>query len=205
MAFETNVFINCPFDDAYLPLLRPILSAVIDLGFTPRIALESLDSGAPRLARIIELIEQSRFSIHDISRLRATSKGEYFRLNMPFEIGLDIGRRLFGQPPANSKQCLILEAEPYRYRAAISDISSCDIATHGGEPARAMTAVRDWLNTQARLRAAGPAKLWGRFGEFTAFNYDRLIGRGYSSEDIARLPVAELIDDIDYWAQRHPG
>jgi hypothetical protein len=51
MSFETSVFLNCPFDDEYLPLLRPILFAIIDLGFTPRIALESLDSGKPRIEK----------------------------------------------------------------------------------------------------------------------------------------------------------
>ena len=25
MAFDRNVFINCPFDDGYRPLLRPLL------------------------------------------------------------------------------------------------------------------------------------------------------------------------------------
>ena len=43
MPFETDVFVNCPFDDDYLPLLRPILFAIIDLGFSPRIALESFE------------------------------------------------------------------------------------------------------------------------------------------------------------------
>lgn len=205
MPFDTNVFINCPFDDAYLPLLRPILFAIVDLGFTPRIALESLDSGAPRLRKIIDLIDESKFSIHDISRLKAGKRGEYARLNMPFELGLDIGRRLFGAPPGNDKRCLILEAEPYRYQAALSDLSNCDIASHDGEPVRAMTAVRDWLNTQAKLRAPGPAKVWSRFGEFTGFNYDRLIARGYSPDDIKRLPVAELIDDIGLWIQHNSG
>jgi len=71
MAFEQNVFINCPFDDSYLPLLRPILFTVIYLGFTPRIALERLDSGEPRINKIISLIEDSKYAIHDLSRIKA--------------------------------------------------------------------------------------------------------------------------------------
>lgn len=42
--FETNVFINCPFDENYLPLLRPLLFTVIYLRLKPRIALEAIDS-----------------------------------------------------------------------------------------------------------------------------------------------------------------
>jgi hypothetical protein len=41
MGFETNVFINCPFDGDYLPLLRPMLFCVLSLGLEPRIALEN--------------------------------------------------------------------------------------------------------------------------------------------------------------------
>ncbi len=31
--FDQNVFVNCPFDDEYLPLLRPLLFTIIYLGF----------------------------------------------------------------------------------------------------------------------------------------------------------------------------
>src|SRR3954454_3470513 len=71
MGFESNVFVNCPFDDEYIPLLRPILFVILDLGLTPRIALEALDSGKPRVEKIITLIEKSKYGIHDLSRLRA--------------------------------------------------------------------------------------------------------------------------------------
>jgi len=95
MPFHKNVFVNCPFDSDYLSLLRPLLFTVIDLGFAPKIALESPDSGRPRIDRIITLVQQSKFAIHDLSRLQASKGGELFRLNMPFELGIDIGCRLF--------------------------------------------------------------------------------------------------------------
>ena len=86
--YEKNVFINCPFDEEYLSLLRPILFTIIYLGFIPRVPLESFDSGEPRFNKICELIKQSRYGIHDLSRIKARKKGEYFRFNMPFELGL---------------------------------------------------------------------------------------------------------------------
>ena len=43
--FSKNVFINCPFDEQYIPLLRSILFTIVYLGFTPRIASERFDSG----------------------------------------------------------------------------------------------------------------------------------------------------------------
>lgn len=77
MAFRTNVFINCPFDDQYQPILRAVIFCTIDLGFTPRIALERLDSGETRVAKIVELIEASKYAIHDLSRLKANRAGEF--------------------------------------------------------------------------------------------------------------------------------
>jgi len=87
MRFNRNVFVNCPFDDEYLPLLRPLLFCLIYLGFSPRIALESLDSGKPRYDKIVLLIQQSKYAVHDLSRLQASKAGEFYRLNMPFELG----------------------------------------------------------------------------------------------------------------------
>jgi len=205
MSFETNVFINCPFDNAYLPLLRPVLFTVVDLGFNPRIALESLDSGRPRIDKIIALIKASKYAIHDLSRIQAQQAGEYYRLNMPFELGLDVGCRLFKSGRWSQKKCLILEAEPYRYQAAISDLSNSDIAAHGNKPIKALSAVRNRLNTEAKLDAVGPYAMFVRFGGFMAENYLTLKARGYSDEDIHLLPIAELIADMSRRVAAHPA
>jgi hypothetical protein len=194
MAFDKNVFVNCPFDDAYLPLLRPILFVTLYLGLTPRIALESLDSGRPRIAKIISLIEESKYAIHDLSRLQAEKAGEYYCLNMPFELGLDVGCRLFSDDRRSEKKCLILEAERYRYQAALSDMSNSDIAAHGNDPEEVAREVRNWLTNAAGVRAPGPTSIWDRFLEFMADNYRQLKAEGYSDRDIDGLPVAELLD-----------
>ena len=199
MAFETNVFINCPFDDDYLPLLRPLLFCVLDLGFEPRIALETLNSAEPRIVKIIRLIEESQFGIHDLSRMRAQAAGEFYRMNMPFELGLDVACQQFKQGQWANKKCLILEAERYRYQAAISDLSNSDIAVHGNEPADVVTEVRNWLNSHASLNAVGPARIWGRFTDFMAENYDELKDRGFSDRDIVKLPVGELVGHMKVW------
>ena len=91
LSFEQNVFINCPFDDAYMPLLRPMVFCVYRVGLRPRIALERHDSAEARIEKIIELIQNSKYGIHDLSRIKADKAGEMFRLNMPLELGIDIG------------------------------------------------------------------------------------------------------------------
>jgi hypothetical protein len=139
-----------------------VLFCVVDLGFEPRIALERLNSAEARVQKIVELLREAKFAIHDLSRLKATDKGEFFRLNMAFELGLDVGCRVFGGGKFAGKKCLILETEKYRYQAAISDLSNSDIAVHGNDPAQALTEVRNWLSTEARLKTPGPTALWAR-------------------------------------------
>jgi hypothetical protein len=118
---------------------------------------------------------------------------------MPFELGLDVGCRLFRSDKYAEKKCLVLEAEPFRYQAALSDLSGSDIAVHNNDPTDALSGVRNWLNTAASLRAPGPKAIWNRFSDFMAGNYDLLKARGYSDQDIKRLPVPELIDDMQRW------
>jgi len=200
---KSNVFVNCPFDANYYPLLRPLLFTVVYLGFAPRIALESLDSGQPRINKILALIKESKFAIHDLSRIKAEKKGEYFRLNMPFELGIDVGCRYFKGGKWQNKKCLILEAEKYRYQAAISDLSNSDIGVHNNEPEEVVSEVRNWLNSEAGLGAPGPAKIWGAFNDFMADNYDKLIGSGFSKKDIERLPVNELMCHMKEWIKNN--
>ena len=64
--FEQCVFINCPFDDDYMPLLRALIFTVIQCGFRPRIATERSDSGEVRIKKIVGIIGESKVSIHDI-------------------------------------------------------------------------------------------------------------------------------------------
>ncbi|WP_269513325.1 hypothetical protein [Brevundimonas subvibrioides] len=204
MAFETNVFINCPFDNDYKSLLRPVVFCIYRLGFQPRIASERLDGNEPRIEKIIELIEGSKYGIHDLSRIKARKAGELFRLNMPLELGIDLGCKRFGGAPWSEKKCLIMETERYRYQAALSDLSSSDIVAHGNQPLEAFTAVRDWLDQEARLDADGPARLWDQFTDFMADNDDSLVARGFSRRDIDRLPISTLMRSMEAWVAAHP-
>lgn len=203
MAFEDNVFINCPFDKDYYGLLRPILFTTLYLGLKPRIALERSDSGEPRITKIIEMIQESKYAIHDLSRLKARKAGEYFRLNMPFELGIDVGCRNFGSAPLTQKRCLILESERYRFQAALSDLSGSDIAVHRNEPEQAATEVRNWFANQCRPNAAGPSKVWGAFTDFMAANYDVLKDRGFSDKDVEALPMPELVAGMESWISKN--
>jgi hypothetical protein len=58
MLFDDNVFINCPYDAEYLPLLRPLVFTVLYAGLNPRLASERLNSGETRISKIVELIRE---------------------------------------------------------------------------------------------------------------------------------------------------
>ena len=116
MDFETNIFINCPFDNVYVnDLLKPILFVLIKNGLSPRLSLEISDSGQFRLEKINQIIKECKYSIHDLSKVKSTKVGEYARMNMPFELGIDYGIRANMGEHLCKKRFLILEADKYDY------------------------------------------------------------------------------------------
>lgn len=199
--FKTSVFVNCPFDTDYAPILQAILFCIVYLGLTPRLATERQDSGENRIDKIRELIEESRYSIHDLSRCQAARKGEFFRLNMPFELGIDYAcRRYFGQG-RETKRILILEEKRYRYQAALSDLSGCDIQAHAGDFEMAMRAVRNWLANEADIviPVPGASRIFGKYLDFQEWHYERQLAAGFSDADIQDYPTKELLKAMQAW------
>lgn len=199
MSFERNVFVNCPLDDDYRALLGPILFTVCYLGFEAKIASENCDSGLPRLEKILTLIRESKYAIHDISRLRAVEAGDYFRLNMPFELGLDFGCRVYGSGRMTEKRFLILEAERYRYQAALSDLAGTDIQVHGNDPETVVGEVRDWLASFLPRSVDGPKRISSEFSDFTLYTLEQLEVRGHSVDGTKRMKVHELKRRMRCW------
>lgn len=197
--FEDSVFINCPFDSDFEPILQAILFCVLYLRKTPRLATERNDGGENRLEKIRGLIESSKFSIHDLSRCQATKKGEHFRLNMPFELGIDYGcRQYFGQG-RDQKRFLILEEKRYRFQAAISDISGSDIVAHGADYRKAVSAVRNWLVTEAGAQSVGASRILAHYEDFQEWYWEKKLQEGASEEEIKEYPTAELMAAMAEW------
>lgn len=197
MNFEKNIFINCPFDSEYMPLLKPLLYTIKKLGFNPRIALERSDSAEVRLDKIRELIESSKYSIHDLSRVRAKKIGEYFRQNMPFELGLDLGCRDYNKErDFKNKKILILEEERYSTQKALSDLSFADCKCHKGDAEELVYEIRDWF-AENKFKVPSGSSIWDGYNEFYADFYDKKIDEGFNKKDIDRLPIAEFMNYIE--------
>lgn len=165
--YASNVFLNCPFDDAYLELRNALIFAIFDCGFIPRCALEEDNSGIVRFDKIQNIIAESKFAIHDISRTELDNTTQLPRFNMPLELGVFIGAKKFGDRQQNLKNCLILDQDRYRYHSFISDIAGHDIQSHNNNPVTAISRIRNWLNNSTGRRTIpGGRKIVTRYENF---------------------------------------
>ena len=156
--YDRQVFINCPFDKEYLLLLRATVFVLKACGYTPRCALEADSATEVRVEKILRIIGECGLSIHDISRTEMDRKSKLPRFNMPFELGLFLGAARLGGRQHQSKAALILDVEKFRYQRYLSDIAGQDIRAHPNDPATAIGAIRNWLNTRSSGNHVLPGK-----------------------------------------------
>ena len=168
-SYEDSVFVNVPFDKKYSRLFDALVFAVHDCGFVARSALEVDDSGQARVHKILDIIEHSKFGIHDISRAGIDRQTGLARFNMPLELGFFLGAKRYGSAQDRQKCCLVLDRERYRYRNFCSDIAGQDIRAHNDEPRDAIRAVRDWLSTHRHtIQMPGGKAIFERYERFRA-------------------------------------
>lgn len=202
-SYERSVFINCPFDTRYRPLFRATVFTVHDCGFVARSALEVEDSGEERIRKIKRIIRESRYGIHDISRVQSDPATGFPRFNMPLELGLFMGAQEYGDKEQRRKRSLVLDTEPYRYQKFCSDIAGQDIRAHHDQPARVIAAVRAMLATAlgGSARLPGDARIRTRYGQFRAELPD--LCRDLHVKPL-ELQFVELRFLVDVWLDKHP-
>ena len=193
-----NVFVNCPFDNQYFPLLKALLFTIVYIGLKPLIS-ETSDSGEIRLHKIKDLMLEFQYSIYDLSRIEPLQDGDLPRFNMPFECGIDFGIKL-SNAAQRDKRFLILEKEQYRYQKVISDISGNDIKSHRNEPELLIKAVRDWFKpTIADIPFY--KGIWLAYCEFESDFETTLRSGGYNPKDINELTFCDIIEYIAIWSK----
>jgi hypothetical protein len=105
-------------------------------------------------------LKTCRYSIHDLSRVHG-------RLNMPLELGIELGLRESGLRKWRNRRTLVLDSQPYRYQQVVSDLGGCDTAHHGNSPERAIRTTRDWLRTASqRSDLPGGTEISRRYRDF---------------------------------------
>ena len=202
--FEKNVFINCPFDADFESLLRPLLFTIVYLDFNPRIALEDSDGSVNRATKILKLIRESKYSIHDLSRIKSVNKNEFARLNMPFELGIDFGSKEFSIKHKD-KKFLVLSEKEHDYKKALSDFSGFDAKNHEKDPIELVIITRNWFyETIGVMNADTGIKIWNEFLEFLSYLTNRRHAEGYRGDKKLQsiFPIKEYIQIIKDWKVR---
>lgn len=200
MISPNNVFINCPFDNYYFPLLKPLLFTLIYIDLVPKIS-ETSDSGEVRLLKIKDLMAVSKYSIHDLSRMEPLKAKDYPRFNMPFECGIDFGLRMSSND-YEAKKFLILEKEQHRYQKVISDISGNDIKAHKNEPEQVVKVIRDWFKP-TKPEIPRHKEIWLAYNEFE-FDYEQILREEeYDPKDINSLTFSDIIENMTAWILKY--
>jgi len=148
-SYNESIFINCPFDDEFKPLFDAIVFVVQIAGFIPRSAREANNGADIRIDKILKIISECKYGIHDLSRTEI-GKNKLPRFNMPFELGLDIACKKFGSPRQRQKRLLIMDKNPNRYVKFISDIRGQDIDGHDKSIKKIILNVRNWISTESK-------------------------------------------------------
>jgi hypothetical protein len=164
--YDRNVFINCAFDSAFLPMFRAIVYTVHDCNFIARCALEAGNKDGVRIDKIIKIIEQCRYGIHDLSCVEITEESPLPRFNMPYELGIFMGCKHFGEKYHQKKDFLVLDAQPHRYKRLISDLGGYDFPSHNGDPNAVIAILRDWFAETVSGKLPGAAYYQRRYAQF---------------------------------------
>ena len=192
------LFINCPFDSTYKPMLNALLFAARFYGLKVNIASFDTDSKSNRLERIIELMKDSKYSIHDLSKLRSEKRREFYRMNMPFELGLDYG---IG---GNEKVFLIFENEPYKLKIALSDINGWDVRPHHNNPEELIMEFRKWIvankSMPYHISKLSSRDIWYIYNDFYGQFTDYTDKHQMKDDEIS---VSEYINHVDRFLQTY--
>jgi len=202
MNYEDNVFINCPFDDSYKSVFNVMVFAIHDAGFVARCALEVDNTAQFRLQKILYIISESKYGIHDISRTELDPINSLPRFNMPLELGIFLGCREFGGKKHKAKTCLVVDTEPYRYQQFISDIAGQDIFAYNHDRKKLIDGIRSWLRTSSkRTNIPGGATIYLRYSLFEE-ELPRICGK--LNIDISELTFLDFTQIVTEWLSIHP-
>jgi hypothetical protein len=133
---DQSVFLNVPYDSRFENLYLAYVAGLTQLGLRIHATLAVPNQG--RLDRIVELIEESDVSIHDLSRIEL-SRG-IPRFNMPLELGLALYR---SYATRGTHRVFVFEKKAYRMQRSTSDISGIDPQIHHGRPTGVMAGLRN--------------------------------------------------------------
>ena len=156
-SYERSVFLNCPFDDLFAPVFHAAVLTIAALGFTPRCARESEGEADPRIDRIAKGLQESKYSIHDLSRFQAEGPDKLPRFNMPLELGMALSLRYLGKNSATPHNWVALVPTGFVHQKFISDLAGFDPPAHDQTPVGVIRAISGWLTIQPDYSPPSPS------------------------------------------------
>lgn len=127
-AKKQSVFLNIPYDNAFENLFLAYIAGISAFGFIPRAAIE-VPYSSQRLDRLLSIIRECAFSIHDLSRVQLDrTPPRTPRFNMPFELGLAVAL----QESIARHQWVVCETRANRFEKSLSDLKGTDAYIHEG-------------------------------------------------------------------------
>jgi hypothetical protein len=126
-----EVFLNVPYAEEFKRLFLAYIAGISAFGLVPRATLE-IPLSTRRLEKIIDLITTCRYSIHDLSWVKADPPPPRTpRFNMPFELGLAVAHQHNGK--TGGHDWFVCEARQYRLAKSLSDLNGTDPFVHDGK------------------------------------------------------------------------
>jgi hypothetical protein len=118
-------------------------------------------------------------------------------MNMPFELGIDYGRKITLD---SDKPILVLEEEKYSFHRGLSDYSGFDILCHKGDSATAVKILRDWFVGQRMVSdLSSPTVIWYEYMDCWTFINQKLTERGFTDKEASDIPYNEFHDLVVEW------
>jgi len=187
MAYHTNVFINCPFDPSFRQFIEKLIFILEFYGFNVLMSVNQ-SSAHDRLNEIIEKIRKSKYTFHDLSKHKASKKGEFARFNMPFELGIDFGCYQYAKNKKD-KIIAILDSDPHAYDIHSSDLSGRDILYHENNSELLFELIPSWLSKSTGKVYDSPKKLKGYFAAWVVDYRATLKSKGYDLRTLAKVDI----------------
>ena len=133
--------------------------------------------------------------------MKASEKEEFYRMNMPFELGIDYGIKKSGASnKLNKKKHLILENVKHEYKKAISDIAGWDIEAHKNKAFLVIKILRDWfVDNGATSYTGSPGDIWDKFNYLSNAVWEKMGKKGKKGQACNKMPMGEFIKFSKDW------
>lgn len=118
---------------------------------------------------------------------------------MPFELGLDMGRRRSPDVQTNDKKFIIFEAKPYDLKRGLSDLAGVDVEYHKNDFQLVIKKLRNFITVEIGIPLPGATALQGEYETFQEWMLEKKISEGHTAYEATELPTKERLGEMIIW------